>query len=59
MTQNRLRPLRLVQENAGDASEEERERERDKAWKKAYIGSWMTGWIGRASQPTQGEGVTF
>lgn len=55
MTQNRLRPLRLVQENAGDASEEERERE--KARKKANRGSWMPGWMGRTQQ--QGEGGMF
>ena len=59
MTQNRLRPLRLVQENAGDASEEEREREREKARKKANRGSWMPGWMGRAAQPPQGEGGMF
>ncbi|KAL8794679.1 MAG: hypothetical protein Q9195_002754 [Heterodermia aff. obscurata] len=56
MTQNRLRPLRLVQENA-DGSEEEKEREREKARKKANRASWMPGWMGRAN--TTGEGGMF
>jgi hypothetical protein len=49
MTQSRLRPLRLVQENVGEGSEEEREREREreKARKKANRGSWMPGWMNR------------
>ncbi|KAL8828980.1 MAG: hypothetical protein Q9191_002284 [Dirinaria sp. TL-2023a] len=62
MTQNRLRPLRLVQENAREGGgegrslqdqhqqqqeEEEREREREKARKKANRGSWMPGWMNR------------
>ena len=38
MSQNRLRPLRLVQENKDDAEE--------KARKKANRGSWMPGWMG-------------
>ena len=53
MTQNRLRPLRLVQENAGEGSEEERE----KARKKANRGSWMPGWMAR--KETVGEGGMF
>jgi len=55
MTQSRLRPLRLVQENVGEGSEEEREREREreKARKKANRGSWMPGWMNRAG----GEGA--
>lgn len=57
MTQNRLRPLRLVQENAGEGSEEEREREREKARKKANRGSWMPGWMAR--KDTIGEGGMF
>jgi len=49
MTQSRLRPLRLVQENVGEGSEveREREREREKARKKANRGSWMPGWMNR------------
>lgn len=60
MTQNRLRPLRLVQENTGEGSEEEereREREKEKARKKANRGSWMPGWMGRAN--SAGEGGMF
>ena len=39
MSQNRLRPLRLVQEKKDDAEEERRR-------KKANRGSWMPGWMG-------------
>lgn len=63
MTQNRLRPLRLVQENAGDGSEEERERERErereKARKKANRGSWMPGWMNRGVSGAGGDGAAF
>lgn len=47
MTQNRLRPLRLVQENKEmeSASSKGREEE-EKTRKKANRGSWMPSWIG-------------
>ena len=48
-TQNRLRPLRLVQENAGESGSEE-EREKEKARKKANRGSWMMGWMKGAGE---------
>ena len=41
MSQNRLRPLRLVQENKDEAAAAE-----EKARKKANRGSWMPGWMG-------------
>lgn len=43
MTQNRLRPLRLVQENPA----KEEDAAAVAARKKANRGSWMPGWMGQ------------
>ena len=60
MTQNRLRPLRLVQENVGEGTTSEEEREREKARKKANRGSWMPGWMNRGvSGGAGGDGAAF
>ena len=52
MTQNRLRPLRLVQENpnANAAKEEAESAAAQAARKKANRGSWMPAWMGATMQ---------
>lgn len=47
MTQNRLRPLRLVQENHDPEIDRRREEEATAARKKANRGSWMPAWASR------------
>ena len=52
MTQNRLRPLRLVQENP---DMEEKDKAAEAARKKANRGSWMPAWMGQRTA-SGGEG---
>lgn len=62
MTQNRLRPLRLVQENRemGSGGDESIKADEVSARKKANRNSWMPGWFNRAKEDeAKGENSSF
>ena len=59
MTQNRLRPLRLVQENREtDGGQSGNSKADEAARKKANRGSWMPGWFNRTKEEETRGGAT-